>query len=213
MRSELRYCKDIGLWAIDRPMTSCTHRTVYCRTNCYNHKLYAIYRGMKPKDKRNEAYWQALDGGQIREHLLRKSTGGKGVVKTRARLMTRGEAFSTPNDIRKVEDILARNPDTVWWIPTRAWRNEFYRPLVKRLSDQYPNAKILASLDPSNTAEEVAGLVDDGWSTMFFGDNGHTDQPNPVKCRKTWNHETGVCSTCTEGCFGAGQKHVWLKKH
>jgi hypothetical protein len=169
---------------------------------------------MRSKDPRNEAYWQNLTGKLLRSHLLRKSTGGKGTLKTRVRLMTRGETFSTPSDIRKVEDILKSNPDTVFWIPTRSWRNEFYRPLVLRLAKEYPNAKILASIDPSNTQEEVDGLVKDGWSTMFFGDDDVTPQgSNAHKCSKTWNHSKGHCATCTEGCFGPGQKHVWLKEH
>lgn len=214
MRDELRYCADIGLWSLDRPVSTCLWRTIYCAMHCFNRKLYRVYKNMVAKDKRNEAYWQALNGQSIREHLLRKSTGGKGTIKPRVRLMTRGEAFSTPNDIRKVENILASNPDVVWWIPTRSWRNEFYRPMVKALSVKYPNAKILASVDPSNTQEEVDGLKADGWSTMFFGNDDQTPQGQDAhKCAKTWNHTKGACATCTEGCFGANRVDVWLKKH
>ena len=43
----MRYCDDIGMYAIDRSRESCAHRTAYCNKHCYNNKLYKVYKEMK----------------------------------------------------------------------------------------------------------------------------------------------------------------------
>ena len=67
MQTTLRWCKDIKMWAIDRPINdvgdvngSCVHRTSFCDTSCYNVKLYKMFKGMAKKDIANEKFWQSL---------------------------------------------------------------------------------------------------------------------------------------------------------
>ena len=62
-----RWCKDINMWTIDRPINpvgdvegSCVHRTSFCDTSCYNVKLYKMFKGMAKKDIANEKFWQSL---------------------------------------------------------------------------------------------------------------------------------------------------------
>lgn len=206
--SEVRYCKDIDMFAIDRPMESCMWRTSFCKANCYNGKLYPIYKDMVTKDKRNEPYWQNLTGSQLSAELNRKHKQTK-----RFRFMTRGEAINCLDDIEKIVDICAVNADRLFWLPTRSWRSKALRPIIEAKLLPIANLRLQASLDPSNTQAEIDSLVNAGWSTMFFGNDDKPAVPNSVKCAKTWEHALGHCSKCTNGCFSSKQKHVWLKKH
>jgi len=75
-----------------------------------------------------------------------------------------------------------------------------------------PNARVLASLDPSNTPEEIAD-ISGKWSTMFFGDDTPEAMSNRYACPKTHHHATGHCAKCLKGCFGKGRVDVHLKQH
>ena len=204
--SEIRYCQDIGMFAIDRPKTSCRHRTIFCNENCYNNKLYKLYK-LTDKDTRNEKYWENLTGEKLNIELSLKKH-----QTNRIRLMTRGEAFSDNADIDQVKDLLLKNPDRLFWIPTRAWRSKALKTRIESEIMPFKNARIQASIDPSNTMQEVNQLVFDGWSTMFFGDNNRSPI-KAIKCQKTWQHKKGACANCKIGCFSKNQNHVWLKKH
>jgi hypothetical protein len=213
MKSTIRYCDDIGMFAYDRGIPqSCVHATDFCSTNCYNDKLYKIYPNMRGKDEKNELFWKLASGNIIKNDLARKRK-----QTTRVRLMTRGEAFSNFDDIGRVESILAENPDTEWWIPTRSWRNDWLRGLVRKLSDKYKNAHILASTDPTTTDEEWATLKAQGWSTMFFGDDDQRITPNGDKhflCPKTHGGVKGACGVCKRGCFNSTKRvDVHLSQH
>jgi hypothetical protein len=208
----IRFCPDIGMFAYDRSIKdSCVHATEFCTTSCFNDKLYKLYPKMYSKDIRNEAYWASITGEQVRTTLSKKRRQTK-----RVRLMTRGEAFSTYADIPKVVDILNQNPANLWWIPTRAWRNPLMRLLLTTHIKPLPNARLLASMDTTNTVEEWESLTLDGWSTMSFGADWatHTPQMEPMyKCPKTFYHAVGFCERCVKGCFSKERVHVHLKQH
>jgi len=118
--SPIRFCKDIGMFAYNRSREiSCVHKTIFCDEECFNIKLEKAFgHGIRPKDIRNDAYWATLDGATVKSDLARKHKQTK-----RVRFMTRGEAFATLADVMKVRDILKTNPDTLFWIPTRGWRD------------------------------------------------------------------------------------------
>jgi hypothetical protein len=114
-----------------------------------------------------------------------------------------------------VENILRATPGTIWWVPTRAWRNAVLWARVQDLVERYSNIRVLASLDPSNTPEDWSAL--DASSIMFFGDETLTHNPSTgrrmFKCPKTHAHIKGHCATCKAGCFKAGIVNVHLSQH
>lgn len=201
----MQFVDDIGMIVINRGPESCKWRSEFCTKNCYNKKLYRAFgHVMTPKDVENEEIWKNYIGETL-NIKLKKSKYNK-----RVRLCSRGEAFSEPSDIGKVYDILNKNPDTLIWIPTRAWRGPL-REFVKELS-MIQNARVMASIDPSNTKDEIDKLISEGWSTLFFGDD--TDISNRFLCPKTWNKIKGECYRCgAGGCFSDIRVDVHLKKH
>ena len=63
-------------------------------------------------------------------------------------------------------------------------------------------------------------LIDDKWSTMFYGDAHKTtmsDNTRQFKCPKTHKKIKGHCGICKAGCFGQRvidrQTHVHLSQH
>ena len=210
--TELRWCEDIGMFAFDRPIPiSCVHKTEFCKKTCFNVKLYKFYKNMSVKDVRNEAYWQQISGVEVRRTLDRKR---KQV--DRVRFMTRGEGLADYNDVDRVADICIENPDSEFWLPTRAWRHPLLFALATDLRS-IPNLHVLGSFDPSNTAEEWEQVVAQGWSTMYYGDDKFLTTPlggKMFKCPKTWGHVSGACGVCKKGCFeGHGRVDVHLKAH
>lgn len=206
MNNETRFCPDIGLFVHDRPRTSCRHRTQFCNDRCYNVKLEKVFKGIAGKDLRNEIAWQQLTGDTMAAILGRKRNST-----ARFRFMTRGETFETYSDIEKVKDILRKNPKTLFWIPTRAWRNVIFRNAIEHEIMPFKNARVQASLDPSNSTDEVEEIIKRGWSTMFFGDDTATQ--DRVMCPKTWKGKKGHCAVCRGGCFSSKQNHIHLKEH
>lgn len=203
----MRFVEDIGMFCLDRPIeSSCVHRTEYCESNCYNNKLYKLYPAMYGKDVRNEAYWAWLDGKKLAAELSKRRK-----FKKRVRLMSRGEAFSNYGDLEKVKSFLIENPDTEIWVPTRAWRNPLLRVRIENEIMGLPNAFVMASLDPSNTADEIYDLKAAGWSTIYFGDDAETD--GRYKCPKTWNGAKAFCAKCKKGCFSSNRVDIHLKSH
>lgn len=211
----VRYCDDIGMWALDRPISgSCVHRTSFCESTCFNNKLYNVYgKGMRGKDVRNEEAWENNDADALAAKMSRKKKGSK----NRFRLMTRGEAFSTFADIDRVKNIADAMPHMTIWIPTRAWRSPVLFAAVQQAFASYDNVVILASMDPSNTADDWAHVKLSDVSTMFFGDDNMTETPNGdrmFKCPKTWKHMNGHCDICKGGCFRTNKRvDVHLKQH
>ncbi len=214
VKSEIRWCEDIGMFAFDRPIpVSCVHRTDYCEKECFNVKLYKLYPDMEKKDIRNEAYWQQVTGEQVRKTLKRKRKQVK-----RVRFMTRGEAIRDYSDIHRVYDIVTINPDSEWWMPTRAWRDPLLMAMIQAVLKPLTNRHVLASMDLSNTPEEWEAVRGMGWSTMYINeDKAMTHTPlgeKMFKCPKTYGHVKGACETCKRGCFeGYGRVDVSLWKH
>jgi hypothetical protein len=210
VQPEIRHCGDIGLFAVDRPRcVSCVHATEYCRAHCYNIGIERRFPACGSKDERNELAWRACSGADYARVLARKKKSTE-----RVRLMTRGEAFATVADVERVRDIVTANPGSVWWIPTRAWREPALRSLIEARVATLPNVVVMASLDPSNTDTEWRRLRSAGWSTIYFGNgeswlrSGRAAWHGPtgdttVRCPKTWRGIKGenACARCKAGCF------------
>jgi hypothetical protein len=213
MKTEIRWCDDIGMFALDRPIpTSCVHRTEFCDRTCFNVKLYKFYKDMSVKDVRNEEYWQQLTGAAMRATFKRKRK-----QTDRARFMTRGEALKDHNDVNRVENIVLETPGTDWWLPTRAWRNALLLAQITSRLVPIPNLHVLASMDPSNSPEDWEQTRAVGLSTMYYGDDTYLTTPlgeEMFKCPKTWGHVKGACGVCKRGCFeGHGRVDVHLQAH
>jgi hypothetical protein len=223
MDNTLRWCSDIGMWSLDRPINdipntnitgSCVNRTSFCDVTCYNLKLYRMFPAMLTKDIRNEEFWQSLPttrrhtyGNPSLESLRKKFKNSRRQTK-RVRLMTRGEGIKDKSDVQRVRILCEEFPDIIWWLPTRAWRNAELRDLVQRYLMPLPNLALNASLDPTNTENEIRLLTADGWSTMFYGDDTREYSPTMrgmermFKCPKTHKKLKNHCGICKGGCFG-----------
>ena len=212
MESEIRYCADIDMFVTDRPRKETCHwRTEACK-DCYNEKLEKLYPAMLVKDKRNETYWNFLNGAEMNKVL-----GNKKKQTKRFRFQTRGETFSSLTDVFKIREILETNPDTLFWIPTRAWRNPLLKMLIEQNIFSLSNARTLASTDIYTKMSEWQDLKNTEWSTMFFGDDSKTKTPIGDKhflCPKTHKKLKGHCSICKAGCFRKDKiVNVHLKQH
>ncbi len=165
-------------------------------------------------ERRLRSEWEELTPERFGELLRRRKH-----PTDRIRFAAAGEALATPADVSRIESIIRAFPSTLFWVPTRAWRSPLLRDPIRERLVTLRNARIMASLDPSNTAEEVDGLMSDEWSTMYFGIDGGQDLFDDwllhgrYKCPKTWEHRSGHCRVCDEGCFRRGPVHVHLKKH
>ena len=214
LASVLRWSDDIGMHTIDRRIsTSCVHKTTFCEQTCYNNKLFKIYPAMHGKDIKNEEAWAGNDVLGLAKALSRKRTKQT----KRVRLMSRGEAFSDYLDVQRVANMLDAMPETIFWIPTRAWRNPVLFSMVQSMVSTRNNARVLASMDPSNTSEEWEHVANLGVSTMFYGNDAMLETPQGqrmFKCPKTHAKLSGHCSICKAGCFNSKKTvHVHLKQH
>ncbi len=225
---EWRWCEDIGMFAYDRPIDdvtdeygrvlaegSCVHATEHCKATCYNNKLYKVYPAMSQKDIRNEAQWQALGVNTVKPQLDKKRK-----FTDRVRSCTRGEPIKNTTDVSKLYRMALANPDRIFWIPTRAWRDSWLRAHIRGHLLHLPNVSVCASMDPSNTKAEWQMVTDAGWSTMFFGDDDMTETPTGERmfmCPKTHKDLKGHCAICKAGCMSASvlgkQSHSHLKEH
>ena len=209
----MRYIPEIGLYAQDRSHSACPYSTEFCKVHCYWNKFK---RWQKPAarlalERRLRSEWERLTPSQFGRLIQRRKH-----PTDRIRFAAAGEALATPADVSRVESIIRTYPAILFWVPTRAWRAPALRDQIRGRLLTLRNARVLASLDPSNTAEEVEGLASDGWSTMFFGAD-RLEEGSPFRgryrCPKTWEHRRGFCRECSKGCFREGQVHVHLKKH
>ena len=209
--SRIRYNSDIGVWGIDRPTTSCTNKSKFCAKECYNNKLYKVFKAMQTADVKNEIYWHSLSlPDDVTEHFKRRAV-------KRLRLMSRGEAFSCEADIQRVKDLALANPDITIKIPTRAWREKWMRKLIIHELDGIKNLRIFASIDPSNTEEELITALAFCDGTLFFGDdNFHPyGEGVSVKCPKLELKLKAHCKVCDIGCYNqeVTKVHVHLMQH
>ena len=154
-----------------------------------------------------------VDGSPLHTKFLKR----KKHQTSRFRFQTRGETFSVKQDVFKVKEILETNPDTVFWIPTRGWRNPLMKRLIEKEIFPIANARVLASTDRTNFPEEWKDLKDSNWSTMYFGDDHQKITPNGDKhflCPKTHKKLKGHCAICKAGCFRNNKRvDVHLKQH
>ena len=207
MKNEIRFNKDIGLWTLDRDRGSCSWRTAFCDKHCYNNKLYKAFNRMFNKDKRSEEFWSSDSFFSISSGFLHKKKV------ERFRFCSRGEPIQTVFDLTRFKELAILNPDTLIQIPTRSWRNKEIRESYNIINE--PNIRLILSIDPSNTKEELDIAHD--YRTYFFGnDDRHpygNDNPKVFKCPKTWHKLKGFCAECRVGCFNEEKKHIWLKQH
>ena len=206
-----RYCDDIDMFAWDRPINdtenhkgTCDHRTDYCDKTCYNVKLYRMYPNMSVRDDRCETIWQKMTPEEIRSSFYSWLSKRKKQTK-RVRACTRGEGIKDISDIYRIKEMALEAPDSIIWLPTRAWRNTLLKSLIEIELMPLPNVAVNASLDPSNTKDEWQSLIDSNWNIMFFGDDDMIEDPvykqRMFLCPKTHKKLSGHCSVCKAGCF------------
>ena len=200
----IRWCKDIGMFAFDLPIAkTCRYRTKFCNDTCYNNKFYRMYHHSMPTgDAALWAFWQSVTAEQFVSLIRRKR---KPI--NRFRFCTRGDIFYSKESIDKVAEILKLLPGTLFWIPTRAWRKDPIREYIERTIMPLPNARLQASIDPSNTVMEIAAIS--RWPKMFYGDDSAKHMG--TKCPKTWEGKKAECASCEVGCFNNFNVH--LKQH
>lgn len=196
-RSSLRFVEGLGLMVLDRGLDSCVHKTVFCKEKCYN-KRYLRYPNFKHCQSKDSYGYEIAESSAFANL-------------ERVRLCSRGEPVKDKEDVKRIVKWAGSNPTTTFQIPTRCWREPEVGAYLKQ--EVLPNMRVLASIDPSNSLEEVSRLVEGGWSTMFFGNDIEPPVANSVKCPKTWAHKEKACASCVNGCFKRSQVHVWLKKH
>lgn len=211
MKNTIRFCEDIGMYVIDRPRAfSCVHRTSFCEETCYNIKLERAFPKILERDKKNEDFWQNTDAFTMRKILKRKTKGTK-----RIRLCTRGEPFRDATDVKRIQEWVYINPEWTWWIPTRAWREPGLRESIElEIMDALPNARVMASIDPSTEESTHDFLYRKGWPRLYYGDNNYSSMYPTFRCPKTWKKLKGHCAVCKGGCFSNGRAQVvHLKQH
>jgi hypothetical protein len=215
LKDTIRWTADIGMYAIDRSReVSCVHASPFCLKTCFNEKLERAFgHAIAPKDEKNNAAWDANDTTGLRGMFSRSRKRQT----RRGRFMTRGEAFATMDDVARVAKILDATPDTIWWIPTRAWKDPILFHNARAMCSARENVRLLASIDPSDSEETVSRLQAKGLSTMFYGDDDALEMPDGerrFKCPKTWRGLKGHCAICKAGCFQNKKPvHVHLKQH
>ncbi len=169
-----------------------------CKIRCYNWKLYKRFPAMAIRDARLESAWANLDASSLAASLDRKQRPSD-----RLRLMTRGEAIATADDIPRVAAICHADPTRLIWCPTRAWRKLPLRRAIER--DLFPiaNLALLASTDISTTRPSYSMLRRRQWSTMYFGDRDPAAHYGGrfFSCPKTLRGIKGHCGICKAGCF------------
>lgn len=205
--SVVRFCPEIGVHAIDRGPETCRHQTSFCKLYCYNIPIYNFRRKrMEIRDAVNRENWNALTGSDLCAELSRKKQ-----KVTRLRLCTRGEAFSRFIDTGKIYDLLCYNPHVLFWIPTRGWHDSRIRSSIENDILTCANARVLASVDPSDSQDVIDDLKACGWSTVRIG--SCDPQEGRYRCPKTFEHKSGHCAVCMQGCFSKSRVDVHLQLH
>lgn len=201
----IKWVDGIGMYAFDLPRITCVFRTAFCNQHCYNQKFYRMYPRMLAYDQSCLHAWETCT---LSDWILALERKRKSLA--RFRWATRGDVCYSLESAQKVQLIAKYFPNTLFWVPTRAWRVPATWKEIRTLFAEVPNVKLMASVDPSNTEVELSWLDNQGISTLFFGDNSNFDWR--IKCVKTWEHTEGNCANCNV-CFGHNQVHVHLKKH
>lgn len=222
MADPIRFVKELGLWAFSRGCRTCRWQTEWCARYCYNKKFYRVNPKLSAVDRADELYWQKTSDFEF-ARIVRELN-----VK-RFRFSIRGEIWADVVDVQKVASILYHAPDTLFWIPTRAWRVVDMQHSIEEQVLRLPNARVMASMDPSVSEYTEKALKRLGWSTVFAGDNSdprqlllHPDVTgrltakrtfNRHRCTKTWDEDHAACATCKDGCFRKERVDVHLRQH
>lgn len=203
----IKWVDGIGMYAFDLPRITCRFRTAFCNLNCYNQKFYRMYPRMIAYDK---ACLEAWESCTLSDWILALERKRKSLA--RFRWATRGDICYSEKSITQVALIARHFRHTIFWIPTRSWRVPAMWAFARGAFCDLDNIRLMASVDPSNTPEEINGLEKAGISTLFFGNNSEIAQAGRIQCPKTWGHIEGSCGSCNH-CFGTEQIHIHLKKH
>ena len=219
----IRFTEEIGMYSFSRGRVACRWKTPWCTKNCYNNKFYRMGWSKDEYDEEYNRYWRGVDSHEFVLDVF-KANGNEHPA--RFRFAVCGEIWGKRDDVEKVMLIVQEMPDTLFWIPTRAWHDGNIADLIERIVFPMPNARVLASTDPDTTLDEFVWLRYRGWSIVFTGDNDDPNQllltPNGVRenktlgmfrCEKTWDMRKGHCATCDAGCFSPEQVEVHLKWH
>lgn len=221
MKSQIKFCKHINLFTINRPRESCRFASDFCFKNCYHAKMENLYARYKDEaDKKEEAYWHQITGEQIATFLSTKRTRPT----DRFRLMSRGEALTNKRDVWRIYDICMQNLDTLFMLPTKAWRSHRMMEYMKDILSSCPNLRLLFSTDPDIWSEalKVIGAhmphpLIARMTLTYFGTDEFPADLEVFKCLKTWDKGTLVtCATCQAGCFIEDRyrlKIIHFKKH
>jgi len=231
LRGGLVYSKALGMFNLNRGGGSC-RRTPAC-ADCYVNRSCQAYKLTK----------KAWTPGGTDDKNWSKASSEVFEGLGRVRIASRGEALRTKADVDRVVAWVKDNPDTLFWIPTRAiYKNrgkdldQGHMEYIEYHLASLPNARVLASLDPF-TAHHWPMLEKRMWSTMFYESKnmpkGYKFKgTHPAKgqdgakihfCTKTWDlyfadngrvvGPKGSCATCENGCFELSRVDVWLRNH
>lgn len=197
-----RFVNDLGIVAIDRGHTSCVNATETCRRTCYNRKflMYPSFRKCYiGKDCNDNKRWDAAQSSDF-------------AAFSRVRICTRGDGITSTFDVDRIAQWCADNPNTLFWVPTRAWRDPVVGGYALHVAKKHKNFKLMASVDDSMRHEQPR-LARYGWSTMYYHTQNEAPKVRAFQCPKTWKTEKVNCATCRDGCFSEKRVDVWLKKH
>lgn len=231
IRGGLVWSNALGMFNLNRGSQSCK-KTPACE-DCYVGRSTQVFRYTRlawSPGGRDDQNW-----AKIQPNVF---TG-----LARVRIASRGEGLRTKADVARVVTWVKANPDTLFWIPTRAiYKNRGkdldvdHMNLITNTLASLPNARVIASLDPF-TAKHWVTLRDANWSTMFYEssnvpkDYQHSGS-HPARgkkganihfCAKTWDlylaengrvvSPKGNCKSCGQGCFDEKRVDVWLRNH
>jgi hypothetical protein len=217
----IRFVPEIGLWSFSRGRSTCAFRTTWCETHCYAQKFYRLGWARDDWDALDNEWWLTSTPESFVAELRRRARG----TPSRFRFSVKGEIWTSARDVRYVREIARLLPDTLLWIPTRAWRDDDMLRLVWDVG-QMTNVRVMCSVDPTVELEEVLRLHTLGMSVVFAGDNDPDQMrldfdgraadyltSSMHRCRKTWSRLKGYCARCSDGCFSRNKVDVLLREH
>ena len=211
-------CRSTGLWNSSESMESCKRFRSSTCTGCYASNSNKRWKNVLPAFNARVAHaWQALSVNEFNAIWQRKKD------QTRFRMAKQGECLCDYAHIHNVWHIVLSNPQTLWWIPTRAWKDTLLRQRIDKIRE-LPNARVMASIDVDYmTRKAVPSLLSDGWKLLFSSPGKQANTPGFPEsmfgvpfalCEKTWNadHIKDVCLHCARGCFNRENTHLhWHK--
>ena len=142
MSNPIRFVPEIGMFTFSRGKRTCKWSTSWCRENCYFNKFYRMGWATEESDKRDNTFWRGTDSG---EFVTAVKIAADFEPVPRFRFSVKGEIWLLKRDVEKVMLIALAMPETLFWVPTRAWHDGNVADLIERLIFPLPNARVLAS--------------------------------------------------------------------